>query len=255
MKLILFIIGAIVIFPFVVTGADRYSGVLPSFLKGRANGAWVAARRAKVRSRASSSASVVWSPTLGDPVEVKGREGRWAKVSRDDGKKGWIESRNLSVTWIVVQKKKRRFALMEGLAEKGKWRIDLGPNPVGDKVMEGDLAPGHYRTPEGEMYVCRKVPNSKFYKAYLLSYPTIAHAKRGLEKGLINNAQYRSIVRAINNRGVPPQNTKLGSYIEIHGNGTGGLYDWTLGCIAVRNKVMDILWPQISVGTPVVVVP
>jgi hypothetical protein len=105
------------------------------------------------------------------------------------------------------------------------------------------------------MYICRKVSNSRFYKAFLLSYPTIGHAERGLEKGIITKVEYQAIVNAIRARGVPPQETRLGGLVEIHGSGTGGKYDWTLGCIALQNEVIDMLWNQAPLGMPVVVTP
>jgi len=254
-KIALSIIALLLLALVVLPKAAEESTTLPAFLQGRENGAWVSSKGTLVRPKAARAGRIVWRPLIGDPVDVKSREGDWAKVSRDDGKVGWVECRRLSTAWILVQKKKRTLSLMEGAAEEKKWPIDLGADPVGDKEMSGTLAPGHYRTPEGEMSVCRLVPWSKFHKAYLLSYPTIRHAKLGLKKRLITQAQYNRIVRAAKLKRCPPQRTKLGGFLEIHGYGTGGQYDWTLGCIALRNEVMDKLKKKKKVGTPVVITP
>lgn len=227
----------------------------PSFLKGRTDGKWIASRNVSIRSKASSSSGVVVRCILGDAVDVAAAENGWSKVIHVDGKRGWVESKYLRNVWILVNKKAGKLKLMEGMTSKGEWSIDLGQDPVGDKVKSGTIEPGHYRTPEGELYICSLIPNSRFYKAFLLSYPSIRHADRGLELGLINKSQHQQIVGANKSRRVPAQDTNLGGYVEIHGNGTGGLYNWTLGCIALKNEVMDFLWDKIIVGTPVVVTP
>ena len=113
--------------------------------------------------------------------------------------------------------------------------IALGTRPIGDKVREGDR-----RTPEGEFYVARKVPKSKYHKALLISYPNQEDAKRGLKDGLINKIQYEKIIDSIYKCQTPPQNTKLGSYLEIHGMGKGR--DWTWGCVGLDNTEIDEIY-------------
>jgi len=235
--------------------ADGSPEALPSFLDGGKNGAWISSRGAVLRAGVSSRSKITRKTVLGDPVEVLDAKGGRSKVKHISGKTGWVSSDDLSTVWILVLKKARVLKFMNGRQEKGKWKIDLGPDPVGDKEMEGSRAPGHYRTPEGEFYVARHVPRSSFHRAFLLSYPSIHHAEKGLKNGLINKNEYNKIVSAIESRRVPPQNTKLGSYIEIHGSGTGGKLDWTLGCVALENKVMDFLWGKVPVGAPVVILP
>jgi lipoprotein-anchoring transpeptidase ErfK/SrfK len=51
----------------------------------------------------------------------------------------------------------------------------------------------------------------------------------------------------------PPQYTKLGGLIYIHGNGAGS--DWTLGCVALENEEMKELFDSVTVGTPVTIKP
>jgi lipoprotein-anchoring transpeptidase ErfK/SrfK len=52
---------------------------------------------------------------------------------------------------------------------------------------------------------------------------------------------------------MPPMNTELGGWVEIHGDGTGAATNWTRGCVAVTNDDMNTLWWWTQVGTPVLV--
>ena len=54
---------------------------------------------------------------------------------------------------------------------------------------------------------------------------------------LISKSEYDSILKTNEKCQIPPQNTDLGSYIELHGGGVGR--DWTWGCIALRDKEMS----------------
>ncbi|MCK6549757.1 L,D-transpeptidase family protein, partial [Myxococcota bacterium] len=149
-------------------------------------------------------------------------------------------------SFVVVTKSLRRMAHCSGSTMLGAYCVGLGSSPVLDKEREGDR-----RTPEGVFYIPRKIPNSQFYKAFLISYPDSADAARGLAAGLITQAEHDAIVAAQNGRREPPQNTALGGLIEIHGNGSGS--DWTWGCIATEDSVIDLLWPDLDVGDTVVV--
>ena len=150
--------------------------------------------------------------------------------------------------WIEVRKSRRRMSLCRGPQALETHQIDLGWNPVGDKVRSGDKA-----TPEGEYYVCRFVDPSQYYRALLISYPNKKDAARGLEAGLISPEEMRSIGKAIDSGTCPPQNTTLGGLIEIHGHRAES--DWTWGCIATGNDVMDGLFERVKLGTRVRVLP
>ncbi len=121
-----------------------------------------------------------------------------------------------------------------------------------DKVQRGDTgSPDDWRTPEGTFFIVEKNPASKFYKALVLNYPTAEDARRGFRQGLISQGDYQAIVQAEESHQMPPMNTLLGGWIEIHGDGTGGGTNWTQGCIAIENDKMDELWALVEVGTPV----
>jgi hypothetical protein len=154
--------------------------------------------------------------------------------------------------FIVVRKRFRRLSLCQGKGWHGSWSVGLGKNPVGTKEKQGD-----YRTPEGLYFVEPK--SSSYYLALLISYPGVDDAKRGLQAGLITQAQHDAIVKAVNQKTMPSQSTALGGMIEVHGCPSGytvcSNQDWTAGCIAVDNAVMDVLTKEIQKGDDIVITP
>ncbi len=151
-------------------------------------------------------------------------------------------------TYIVVRKSARNAALCEKGSLVANFQVGLGFAPVGDKVQEGDG-----KTPEGVFFAASLVPNSSYYRAYLLSYPDKADADRGLTAGLITAAQKTAIYAAQDACTTPPQTTGLGSYVEVHGR--GGTSDWTLGCVAMDDLAIDQLWATLGARDTIVVLP
>jgi murein L,D-transpeptidase YafK len=147
---------------------------------------------------------------------------------------------------IVVSKSKRRLSLYSDGKLVRLYRVALGSSPVEDKVRQGDR-----RTPEGEFYIFLKNTKSAFYLSLGLSYPNIEDAERGLRDGLINRKQHDEIVSAIRRQARPPQNTRLGGDIFIHGNGSQG--DWTWGCVALDDPDMKELFDAVPLKAKVVI--
>lgn len=135
-------------------------------------------------------------------------------------------------TQIFVFKERRRLEVRSRDGRIRAYRVALGPNPVGHKEREGDG-----RTPEGSYVIDWKNPASAYYLSMRISYPNqddINHAAR---------------------LGVSP-----GGWIMIHGWhsygwDSGPYFDWTAGCIAVKNGDMDEIWRTVSVGTPITIYP
>jgi len=151
--------------------------------------------------------------------------------------------------YVVVNKSKRNLALCDRGACTQSFQIGLGFAPVGDKVQQGDG-----KTPEGTFYVSALVPDSSFYKAFLISYPDKEDAARGLSMGLITAEEKAAIDAAQEACGAPPSSTDVGGEIGIHGGG-GGPGDWTAGCVAVSNGEMDALWGVLAPRDTVVILP
>jgi len=130
------------------------------------------------------------------------------------------------VTRIVINKGARRMLLLNQQTVLKAYDVDLGFQPRGHKVIEGDG-----KTPEGSYVIDRKNPESLFYLSLGISYP---------------NEQDIAQAAAL---GEDP-----GGDIFIHGAsgrlGTRGT-DWTFGCIAVSNREITDIFGMVNVGTQV----
>jgi murein L,D-transpeptidase YafK len=156
---------------------------------------------------------------------------------------------NSMIAKIVVSKSQR---LLTAYGTDGRilrtFPVIVGRESAGAKEREGDE-----RTPEGEYYVCFKNPQSRFHLSLGLSYPSLADAERGLASGMISAAEYREIADAHAARRIPPWKTPLGGEIFIHGE--VGERGGTAGCVAVSNQAIEELFPQVELGTPVLIEP
>ncbi|NNF03410.1 MAG: L,D-transpeptidase [Rhodothermales bacterium] len=191
-----------------------------------------------------------------EPVYVLENGGDWALVRTVDGANGMVRYGHLSNVWIRVSKSEQTLYVYRGPELLASYPTDLGYNFFSDKIKRGSLAePDHWRTPTGRFYVASKNASSQFYKALVLNYPNREDAERGMRDGIITKDQYESIVRADESISMPPMDTGLGGWIEIHGDGTGARRNWTQGCIAITNAQMDQIWNWVDVGTPVLVEP
>jgi murein L,D-transpeptidase YafK len=157
---------------------------------------------------------------------------------------------------ITVAKRSRQLSLLSGPELVRAYPIALGRNSEADKSLEGDEA-----TPLGEFYICAKNPRSRYFLSLCISYPNAEDAERGLAAGLISADEHAQILDAVNTRRMPPQKTRLGGEIYIHGHGhshshgNGGEPRGTRGCIALNDADMQDLYDRVSMGSPVIIVP
>lgn len=137
--------------------------------------------------------------------------------------------------FVLVEKSKNLLTLFKSQKVIGTYHVVFGGNPVGHKQQEGDN-----KTPEGRYMLDSKNANSAYYKSIHISYPNskdIANAKA---------------------KGVSP-----GGAIMIHGqkNGFGWAAaatqktNWTLGCIALTNEDMEVIWKSVNVPIPIEIKP
>ncbi len=190
--------------------------------------------RLNIRSQPSGASAIAGNLNYGRWVKVIDKTGGWTKVILPNKKTGYVSSSLVTNVWIKVLKKERKILLLKDTVVIEEFPIALGFNPKDDKIQQGDVC-----TPEGRFYICEMLPNPQPKQRYgarsmRLSYPDIEDARRGLKNGLITKAQYIAIVKAVYKGKKPPQNTKLGGSIRIHGGGAGP--DWTLGCIALNDE-------------------
>ena len=137
---------------------------------------------------------------------------------------------------VLVKKSERAlYLLREGRILK-KFKIMLGPHYKGPKLMEGDE-----RTPEGRYTLDRKNPNSRFYKSIRVSYPNPNDVERAQKFNVDpgNNIMIHGMKNSWNERTMARAEK----------------FNWTDGCIAVKNSDMDEIWEAVDIGTPIEIQP
>jgi L,D-peptidoglycan transpeptidase YkuD (ErfK/YbiS/YcfS/YnhG family) len=154
--------------------------------------------------------------------------------------KNWVdrtirESRQNKSYSIIIDKYSRKCLVYLGGTKKYEYHVELGKNWVGDKRVKGDKA-----TPEGMYRIVKKFGSNKtkYHKALLINYP---------------NETDREEFKQEIAKGTLPRSAKIGSLIEIHGDGGRGV-DWTEGCIALTDSEMDVVYKIATEGTPVTIV-
>jgi murein L,D-transpeptidase YafK len=154
---------------------------------------------------------------------------------------------------IVVHKGARTLIVYRGDRAERHYLAALGRNCTADKAVEGDEA-----TPLGEFFICAKNPHSKFFLSMCISYPNAEDAERGLAANLITPAEHAAILAALAQRAMPPQHTRLGGEIYIHGQPAAraaASEAGTRGCIALEDPAMRELFDLSTIGTPVLITP
>ena len=136
---------------------------------------------------------------------------------------------------VLVLKSAHQLQLINDGKPLKTYRISLGKNPRGPKLMEGDK-----RTPEGFYWIDWRKTSNNFNLAMHISYPNITDSARARREG------------------VAP-----GGMIMIHGtpdteDTPEDLFhtlDWTDGCVAMRNRDMREVWNLVPDGTMIEIRP
>jgi murein L,D-transpeptidase YafK len=134
---------------------------------------------------------------------------------------------------VVVLKSYRRLLLMKGDEVLKTYIVQLGGDPVGPKIRQGDN-----RTPEGQYVLDRHNAKSDYHRSIHISYPNVDDVARARKLGF-----------------------SPGGELYIHGlpndfrGHSEALGDWTEGCIAVTNAAMDEIWRAVADGTPIEIRP
>jgi murein L,D-transpeptidase YafK len=158
---------------------------------------------------------------------------------------------------IVVHKARRRLDVFADGELLKSYVVNLGFEPKGPKLREGDS-----KTPEGELFICAKNRVSHYTRFLELAYPTPADAARGVKDGLVAAPVEAATQAAWKSRDrCPPQITHLGGAVGIHGKGVwkqvAGQYvgfDWTLGCVGLRDEdILELFNDYAEVGVPVTI--
>lgn len=146
-----------------------------------------------------------------------------------------VGSRKAPIDHLVVYKAKREMHLYSGNRLIKTVPIALGRNPVLPKQHKGDG-----RTPEGRYYVTWRNPNSQYTLSLLLSYPNQRDKKRATMAGLSPGGDV--MIHGLPKEPKLPDSAYLAS-------------DWTEGCIAVSNDVIQELFTQVALNSPIDIYP
>lgn len=157
---------------------------------------------------------------------------------------------------LEISKARRTLVVKRGDRVERTYRVSTGRGGHGDKQRSGDN-----KTPIGTYRIVRFNDNSRFYFFMQLNYPNVKDAFYGLKHRVISRSAFDDIIDALRNGRVPPQNTRLGGLIGIHGIGDVNTeklqiheaLDWTEGCIALTNDDVRELRRYVDVGTVVVI--
>jgi len=144
--------------------------------------------------------------------------------------------------WVLVDTKMNKIALMKGRHPfKTFENASIGRNGASKNRVMGDN-----KTPIGQ-YTINSIRRSDRYHKFLgINYPSLKQAQLALDKQIITFSTYSKIKNALEAGRTPPQYTKLGGNLGIHGLGKANLsihesFNWTNGCIALTDKQLDEL--------------
>lgn len=146
--------------------------------------------------------------------------GGGSKVRRYDGP---------PVTLVEVHKGDRRMYLLSGTEVLKAYDISLGGNPIGHKQFEGDE-----KTPEGSYHITHRNGRSAYHLSLGISYPNEADTAYAKSQG-----------------------KEPGGDIFIHGENRRGASDgdWTVGCIAVKDREIEEIYAMVEPGTKINIFP
>lgn len=157
---------------------------------------------------------------------------------------------------LVIDKSSKELAVKQGDKIIKRYPIATGKGGEGAKRLIGDK-----KTPVGVYRIIDFKENSKFYFFMQLDYPNLLDAWYGYKNNIISAGEFKKITYAYKNDSRPPQDTRLGGYIGIHGIGQEDEqkiqihngYNWTDGCIALTNDQIVDLKKYVSIGTKVII--
>ena len=139
---------------------------------------------------------------------------------------------------VLVFKSRYTMILYKNGHQIKQFYIALGKRPNGPKMFEGDK-----RTPEGTYILDYKKENSRFYKAFHISYPNSNDVKRARDYGrepggmvMVHGEPYGVHKTEDGEQGVMPSN-------------------WTNGCIAMINSDIDVFMDLVDPGTIIEIKP
>lgn len=143
-----------------------------------------------------------------------------------------IDVNNIS---ILIDKSDYKLTILADSIIIKEYPVVFGGNSEDDKLMQGDQC-----TPEGSFKIISKYPHKNWTKFIWINYP---------------NDDSRKKHQQAKDDGKIPKDANIGGEIGIHGvpDDMDMLIDlkqnWTLGCISLKNKDVDEIYPYINNNT------
>ncbi len=171
------------------------------------------------------------SVLIGCKAQEKKQENEKLTLAETIGIKNFDKNR-LSV---LIDKSDYKLYFRIGSLIIKEYPVVFGKNASDDKLMQGD-----YCTPEGKFTMISKYPHKDWTKFIWLNYPNEKSWKKHNEAKI---------------NGKIPYNAQIGGEVGIHGVPRGMdflidiKYNWTLGCISMKNNDIDEIYPYITKST------
>jgi len=156
--------------------------------------------------------------------------GRWKNLANDA-----IAASRGGNKVILVDKVAHILYVYQSGKSIRSYDVEFGANWMARKEVAGDKA-----TPEGNYHITSKKDggSTAYHKAMMLDYP---------------NGEDRVHFAQMKRQGLISRRAGIGNLIEIHGNGGRG-FDWTTGCVGMRDRDIDDLFRVVGSGTRVTIV-
>ncbi len=157
---------------------------------------------------------------------------------------------------IVITKSSQNLKVMNGEQIVKQFRIAYGMGGKDSKRIQGDK-----KTPSGTYKIINFKDDSQFHYFMQIDYPNLLDAWYGYKNQVISADEFKYISTTIKNDNIPPQDTKLGGFIGIHGIGKTNeeklaihhAFNWTQGCIGMTNEEINMLRKYVDIGTRVTI--
>ena len=154
--------------------------------------------------------------------------------------------------WLLVDTHGMTLSVMrDERPQMTLYDLSVGRYGTSTEKIRGDKT-----TPLGRFRITRIDRRSGFHVFIGLDYPDIERARKAQQAGDISQHELQAIVSAHRLGKTPPQNTKLGGQIGIHGLGEADptlheMMNWTRGCVALTDRQVDSLLGWLRVGMTV----
>lgn len=140
---------------------------------------------------------------------------------------------------VLIDKSEYTLSIFAGDTLVKQYDVVFGGNPVDDKHKEGDKC-----TPEGVFGMRDKYPHKSWSKFIWIDYPNKESWKK------FNQRKAQGIIK---------KGETIGGEVGIHGVPEGmdtmieTKQNWTLGCISMKNKDIDEIYPYITKQTKITI--